>query len=943
MLNINFFIVMNRNLLGNLHQINGRFALIAVLLFCTFLSVDVVAQHPFTLTTPDDVTDHTETLYWMESVGADGFYAIPHTDNSNVSTTNMPNLKALWYFMDAGIESNTQYYYIVNHNTGNYLKLSGSLGSNGSITIASFGSGGDAFKFFIGGSEGQWIFYPKNGNGNYWVNKQSGNVPYDKYFKSSNYGGSPDANSKWNFVVRNSVTWAHPFTNSTNSEKHYYYIHNAPSNGSAYYMSTDDDSDPYATVSNVDDDKRIWYFVEAASDNNIPNLKYYYIVNAITGKYLKFTGTANGNVQANSLRLYVHNGTETGNTEDRFQFMVLNAKGDAYSAYSIMPKLEINYYDNKKASLSPGNGDYNDYSGSNAITLGNDMKIGIYNDRGQNNNYAHWKIEIANVEVEAPVITYDNVNHEINITCGTDGASIYYTLDGSTPTSGSTQYNGPVSCTSPCLINAVAVKFVFSSEVTPYNLQKVATPTFSLNTSNNVLTITSTTGASIYYSTGAGSTPGTAYGAPFEIPYAQSNQLYRAQASKEGWITSEIGEETIKLSCHMPSISFNSNTQQVTLTCADDEATMYYTTNGDTPTTSSTLYNGTGGTGAFTISSACTVRAIAVHTPNYNNSDPAELPITQVAQPIIQDNGSNAVSITCATEGATIYYTTDGSTPTTSSTEYEGPLTENVSGVLIKAIAVKENMINSPEGTGTVTLQCEGIVIRRSGESIIITCAFPSTGATIYYETASGSGTPATPNTSTSSYATSGELIPWPSDDFPVTVTAIATAANYDNSDPVTTYLPAEIHGSGTSDDPYLIASQEEIPLFVDKANDPDEAGAYYKVTSTDPLNFGSADPITVPFSGHFDGGFCPLTNLSHALFNTVNGGSVHNVILKDVNINGSGNVGAICNEADGTTRIYNCGIIYSCTIQIISMMNCQPHIISYTKCSTIIIPYFLM
>ena len=266
------------------------------------------ADHPFTLTTAQDVSAGTETLYWIESNGATGFYMIP--DNSSdatikVSTTNMPNLKALWYFMDAGTvilnagtenESSTQYYYIVNKSTGKYLRLyvtdNNPIGKDNTIKAETYSEGSDEdFKFSIGGSAGQWIFYPKSGNGNYWVNKQGGNVAYSKYFKSSNYGGSPDANSKWNFVLKNSVTWAHPFTNSTNSETNYYLIHNATSNGAAYYMSTDDDSDPYATISNVDNGKRIWYFMEAASDNTIPNLKYYYIVNAVTGKYLKFTGT----------------------------------------------------------------------------------------------------------------------------------------------------------------------------------------------------------------------------------------------------------------------------------------------------------------------------------------------------------------------------------------------------------------------------------------------------------------------------------------------------------------------------------------------------------------------------------------------------------------------------------------------------------------------------
>ena len=181
------------------------------------------AQHPFTLTTQAQHDAHSgEALYWIESKGATGFYMIPHTNNSNVSTTNMPNLKSLWYFMDAGSENNIQYYYIVNHYTGCYLKLDGTLGSDGTIKIASFGSGGDAYMFSITGSNGQWIFRPKS-DASYCVNKKAGNINYTNYLKSST---SSDDNSKWNIIEQNSVTWAHPFTNSDNSEKHYYLIQN---------------------------------------------------------------------------------------------------------------------------------------------------------------------------------------------------------------------------------------------------------------------------------------------------------------------------------------------------------------------------------------------------------------------------------------------------------------------------------------------------------------------------------------------------------------------------------------------------------------------------------------------------------------------------------------------------------------------------------------------
>lgn len=65
---------------------------------------------------------------------------------------------------------------------------------------------------------------------------------------------------------------------------------------------------------------------------------------------------------------------------------------------------------------------------------------------------------------------------------------------------------------------------------------------------------------------------------------------------------------------------------------------------------------------------------------------------------------SQVVELACETAGASIYYTTDGSTPTSSSTAYDSANKITLSATTtIKAIAVKEGMTNSEVASKTYT------------------------------------------------------------------------------------------------------------------------------------------------------------------------------------------------------------------------------------------------
>ena len=149
-----------------------------------------------------------------------------------------------------------------------------------------------------------------------------------------------------------------------------------------------------------------------------------------------------------------------------------------------------------------------------------------------------------------------------------------------------------------------------------------------------------------------------------------------------------------------------STSQSVTISDSTPGALIYYTTDGNTPNRNSTVYRG-----AITVSSSETLKAIAMAF-GYSTSAVASASYAITARTASRTfsvasgvySTPLTVSIAEAVPGTTIYYTTDGSTPTKSSTVYTGPINVSTTETL-KAIAMAPGYTNSAIATATYTIQ----------------------------------------------------------------------------------------------------------------------------------------------------------------------------------------------------------------------------------------------
>ncbi|MBO7074653.1 MAG: chitobiase/beta-hexosaminidase C-terminal domain-containing protein [Bacteroidales bacterium] len=236
-------------------------------------------------------------------------------------------------------------------------------------------------------------------------------------------------------------------------------------------------------------------------------------------------------------------------------------------------------------------------------------------------------------------------SQEVSITCATDGATIYYTTDGTDPTSESSVYSAPFTITANTTVKAFAVK-------TDMTDSEIATAEFTKATPMTVAQALAATPQNNVYVSGiiSGIT---------EVNTSYHNATYTI--SDDG---TQSGQMTVFRGRYLNNTDFTA-TDQIQV---GDIVVVY-----------------------GNLSTYQEVNQLA--QGNYLVS--LERPAAPVATPTFNPEAgvyteSQNVEISCETEGSTIYYTTDGTEPTNTSTEYTGAISVTET-TTIKAIAIKNS------------------------------------------------------------------------------------------------------------------------------------------------------------------------------------------------------------------------------------------------------------
>jgi hypothetical protein len=318
----------------------------------------------------------------------------------------------------------------------------------------------------------------------------------------------------------------------------------------------------------------------------------------------------------------------------------------------------------------------------------------------------------------------------VTITCATSGAVIYYTTNGSAPTLSSPIYSTAIAITTTTTVKAYATASGMTDSAVASNTYTLQAGAPALSpvpatyaTAQNV-TLTSATPAAVIHYTTDGSAPTAASSnylgpIPLALNSSPTTTTVKAYATATGFQDSTVTSGTYVIDASAtpaatptfsPGAGSYGAAQSVTISTTTSGASIYYTTDGSTPTTASTLY-----AAPVAVASSLTLKAIASgngHTASAVGSAAYVINLPKAATPTFSPlagsyTGTQSVTISSATPGASLYYTTDGSTPTTGSTHYTAPVPV-ASSLTLKAVATATGYLQSDVGSSAYVIGAGG-------------------------------------------------------------------------------------------------------------------------------------------------------------------------------------------------------------------------------------------
>ncbi len=290
---------------------------------------------------------------------------------------------------------------------------------------------------------------------------------------------------------------------------------------------------------------------------------------------------------------------------------------------------------------------------------------------------------------------------------GSGCSGTFYTTDGSTPSQGSTRYSAPIAISAVTTLKFFSVDVAGNGErmkTEQYTFTSItvsATPRGGTYGSPQTVMLECTAGAgvtcgAIHYTTD-GSNPTTSsptYSGPLSVgstttlKFFALDNLGRASAAViETYVININSDNTAPTTTANPPGGTYDTAQNVTLTCNDGAGSgcraTYYTTNGSQPTRSSNVYSA-----PIRVDRPLMLRFASedmesnlefARSETYTFTSDVSPPTTTANPPAGVYQAAQNVTLTC-NDGAggsgcgPTYYTTNGSTPTTSSPQYTTPI-----------------------------------------------------------------------------------------------------------------------------------------------------------------------------------------------------------------------------------------------------------------------------